>query len=269
MNLIVSQLYVYPVKSLAGISLSASLVTDRGLLHDRRWMLVDTDNQFLTIREYPLMTRLQPVLTDTGLIIKALSSDEEIHILFGSELEETSSVTIWNATVEAKNYSQNINNWFSDKLGTSCKLVFMPESSLRPVDTTSGYNPTGKLTSFADAYPFLLLSEASIQDLDSRCSMIISAARFRPNIIFSGSEPYFEDSLGHFSINGVNFEGLENCARCGIPNVDPDTGILNAQKEPLRTLSKYKLKNKNIEFGRNTVHSNTGQIKVGDTLELK
>ncbi len=269
MNLEVSQLYIYPVKSLAGIRLNSSLVTDRGLLHDRRWMIVDLENQFLTIREFPMMTRLQPVLSDSGLTLLVLGSGDEIQIPFGSELEEISPVTIWNATVAAHNYSQNINDWLSDKMGTACKLVFMPDRSLRPVDTTSGYKPAGKLTSFADAYPFLVLSEASIQDLNDKCSMPISVARFRPNIVFSGSEPYFEDSLEHFSINGVNFEGLENCARCGIPNVDPETGILDKQKEPLRTLSKYRLRNKNIEFGRNTVHSNTGQIHVGDKIIIK
>ena len=96
----------------------------------------------------------------------------------------------------------------------------------------------------------------------------MSMLRFRPNIVFSGGNPYNEDSINDFEINGVNFTGLENCARCGIPNVDPATGILGNDKEPLKTLSKYRMNNKNIQFGRNVVHSNTGKIHVGDTLNL-
>ncbi len=269
MSLELSQIYIYPIKSLAGIAVQTSKVTDRGLLHDRRWMLVDLEDKFLTIREFPSLTRLQPGITSTGLSVRALDADAEILIPFGSELESTCEVTIWNATVVAHNYGQSINDWFSKYLGAACKLVYMPDNSERPVDTTSGYKPAGKITSFADAYPFLILSEASLEDLNSKCPISISVERFRPNIVFKGSEAYFEDSMTAFSINGVDFEGLENCARCGIPNVDPQTGKLNAEKEPLRTLSKYRMQNKNIEFGRNTVHSNTGEISIGNKIILK
>ena len=178
-------------------------------------------------------------------------------------------VTIWNATVQAKHIINEADEWLSDMLGGNCKLVYMPDESMRPVDTTSGYHPADKFTSFADAYPFLLLGEASMEDLNSRSEKQFSINRFRPNIVFSGGLPNQEDSFENFSINDVDFIGLENCARCKIPNVNPETGVLGTDNEPLKTLSKYRLRNKNIEFGRNIVFNGTGIINVGDELRVQ
>ena len=268
MPLTITRLFIYPIKSLGGIAVDSSNVTDRGLENDRRWMIVDKDNNFLTIRQYPKMTRLHLDVHADGLFINAIDQSSSLKVKFGSELEKIEDVTIWNATVKAKAYGNETNQWLSEILGGHCKLVYMPDHSSRPVDTTSGYHPAGKFTSFADAYPFLLLSEESMNDLNRRLISPMSMLRFRPNIVFSGGNPYDEDSINDFEINGVNFTGLENCARCGIPNVDPATGILGNDKEPLKTLSKYRMNNKNIQFGRNVVHSNTGKIHVGDTLNL-
>jgi uncharacterized protein len=268
MPLTISQLYIYPIKSLGGIAVSQSNVTDRGLEFDRRWMLVDEENQFLTIREFPKMTRLHLELIEGGIKVNAVEQNSSISIQTNAHLEEIIEATIWNASVKSHPYPDEINQWFSEMLGGKCKLVYMPDESSRPVDTTSGYHPAGKFTSFADAYPFLLLSEESMNDLNTRFEEPLSILRFRPNIVFSGGKPYQEDEIEDFEINGVQFTGLENCARCGIPNVNPETGILEKDREPLKTLSKYRMNNKNIQFGRNTVHSNTGIIHVCDELKV-
>ena len=144
----------------------------------------------------------------------------------------------------------------------------MPDVSMRPVDTTSGNSPKGKFTSFADAYPFMMLGEASMSDLNNRLKVPVSVKRFRPNMVFSGGIPYQEDKIEKFVINQIGFMGLENCARCKIPNIDPDTGILNKDKEPLKTLATYRTKNGNINFGRNVIHSGSGFIRVGDEIHL-
>ena len=264
-----SRLYVYPVKSLAGFSVESSQVSDRGLQHDRRWMLVDARNKFLTMREYPEMALLHTALTDNSLIVKnAKDPSQQIEVPF--ELGETTleDVTIWNATVAARSVGQEAADWFSRQLGKPCKLVFMPEESLRPVDTSSGYHPPGKFTSFSDAYPFLLIGEASLQDLQHRANDEISMLRFRPNLVFSGGAPYQEDEFGDFTINGIPFTGLENCARCNVPNVDPETGVMSADRQPLKTLAKYRTVNRQIIFGRDLVHSGTGVVSVGDELVL-
>jgi uncharacterized protein len=269
MPLTLTQLYIYPIKSLGGIAVDSSKVTDRGLENDRRWMLVDTDNKFLTIREFPKMTQLHLEIIDGGIKVNAIEQKSTISIKTDEHLAEINDVTIWNASVKSYPYSTEINEWFGEMLGGHCKLVYMPDHSSRPVDTTSGYHPAGKFTSFADAYPFLLLSEESMNDLNSRFEEPLSILRFRPNLVFSGGEAYCEDNIVDFEINGVQFTGLENCARCGIPNVDPATGILGKDREPLKTLSKYRMNNKNIQFGRNVVHSNIGIVRVGDELKIK
>ncbi len=268
--LTISQLFIYPIKSLSGISVTSSEVTNRGLKNDRRWMIVDKNNQFLTLREYPKMALLNVEINENGLIIRSRENSEiPIKIPFVVETNTLENVTIWNATVQAKPVKKEADEWLSDILGGDCKLVYMPDESMRPVDTTSGYHPVGKHTSFADAYPFLLLGEASMEDLNSRSEKQFSIERFRPNMVFSGGSPYQEDSIENFTINDINFTGLENCARCKIPNVNPETGILGADNEPLKTLSKYRLRNRNIEFGRNIVHDGTGIISVGNELKLR
>lgn len=265
----ISQLFIYPIKSLRGISLTSAVVTDRGLQNDRRWMIVDDKNKFLTLREFPKMTLLKVGLQKNGLLVESLEQPgSNLEIPFQPDFDSLESVTIWNATVEAKRVGKFADDWFSDRLGTNCKLVFMPENSLRPVDTTSGYAPEGKFTSFADAYPFMMLGEASMQDLNSRMEIPLTINRFRPNIVFSGGSPFQEDEIENFKINGISFTGLENCTRCMIPNIDPEMGTFNADREPLKTMMGFRLKNNKIEFGRNVVHQGGGTIRVGDEIEL-
>jgi len=267
--LVISQLLIYPIKSLRGISVSRAFVTDRGFQHDHRWMLVDENNKFLTLREFPKMTLLQPVLKKESLRIQSLERQIEDLIIPLNVVGDTKEkVTIWNATCEAIRVGKKADQWFTEILGARCKLVFMPETSIRPVDTTSGFAPKGKRTSFADAYPFMMLSDASMDDLNSRLSSPVSTKRFRPNIVFSGGYPYQEDKIKDFTINQIRFTGLENCARCQIPNVDPETGLVSRDKEPLKTLASYRKHDRNINFGRNVVHTGTGILAVGDEIHL-
>jgi uncharacterized protein YcbX len=267
--LTVSQLFIYPIKSMRGISVQSAIVTDRGFQNDRRWMLVDEKNNFLTLRELPKMAMLIPSLNSGGIRIKSIEYPiDELEILFDDYLPEFEKVTIWNATVDAARMGDEVDKWFTEVLGRRCKLFYMPESSMRPVDTTSGFHPEGKFTSFADAYPFMMLGEASLNDLNSRMEEPISIRRFRPNIVFSGGSPFQEDEIEGFTINEVNFTGLEKCTRCMIPNVDPETGIFSKNREPLKTLLTYRLTGTKIEFGRNVVHSGTGIVNVGDEISL-
>ena len=268
----VSQLHIYPIKSLAGISIRSAKVLEKGLKYDRRYMLVDMKNRFLTIREFPKMTRLQPKLQKDGLVVISLDTDiDDLFIPFKTSKENMEKVTIWNAEVLASSVSPTADKWFSTVLGARVKLIQMPQKSMRPVDTTSGYKPADKFVSFADAYPFMMMGEASIADLNERHegNQKLSVQRFRPNIVFSGGAPNQEDEIENFTINGVSFTGLENCERCIIPNVNPENGKVDVLNEPLATLSKYRLQNRKIYFGRNLIHSGTGTIHVGDSLELE
>lgn len=263
----VSQLYVYPIKSMGGIKLETAEVTDRGLKYDRRWILVDKNNKFLTQRELPKMALLHTEILDSALnVAYTEQKNTNITIPFEPESNRLEKIKIWNAICDAFEVSEAVSLWFSGVLNFSCKLMYMPDESNRPVDTTSGYHPDGKFVSFADAYPFLLLGEASVEDLNARLEEKVLINRFRPNIVFTGAEAFTEDNIVDFEINGVLFTGLENCGRCGIININQENP--EKSKEPLKTLSKYRIENKNIIFGRNIVHSNTGIINVGDEIKL-
>lgn len=264
-----SQLYIYPVKSLAGIAVESSTVTDRGLQYDRRWMLVDQNNKFITQRQNPEMARLHTSLTNSVLVVNdAGNPANQIEIPFESVEEELEDVRIWKATVAAKSVGREAAEWFSERLGRPCKLVFMPNESQRPVDTSSGLKPSGKITSFSDAYPFLMLGEASLEDLNGRLAEPISILRFRPNLVFSGGRPYQEDEFVNFKINGISFTGLENCARCNVPNIDPETAEVSKDNQPMKTLAAYRTVNRKILLGRDLIHEGTGEVSVGDEVIL-
>ena len=270
----VTQLYLYPIKSLAGIPVAEARLTDRGLEHDRRYMLVTAaDNRFVTIRKFPAMTRFQPRLTGQGIHVSfggAGPQGKGIMIPNGLPGGDSLRVTVWEQEVEALAVSADIDRWFSDRLGLECRLVYMPEASHRPAKPRMGERTAGKLTSFADAYPYLLIGEASLTDLNERYpgEDYIGMERFRPNIVIDGTAPYAEDELEYFSIGEHRFRGVENCARCQVPNVDPATGTVSERAEPMRTLATYRRWDRKVWFGRNLVGVDNagGTVRVGDRL---
>ncbi len=270
MILSISKLLIYPIKSLGAIAVDRALVTDRGLENDRRWLLVDDENRFMTLRKFPSMALLQPFILEDRLVIHSKGKDiEDLLVPFERQTTSLESVTIWNATCQAYVYPSQVNAWFSDVLQIPCKLVYMPEESKRPVDTTTGFKPAGKLTSFADAYPFMMVSQASMDDLNQRIRSLVSVARFRPNIVIEGGTPYIEDRMKRFVINGIEFTGLEKCGRCNVPNIDPDTGTEDPAKDTMKTLASYRLEGGKVYFGMNLVHTGAGIIGVGDLLEVR
>lgn len=265
----VSQLYVYPIKSMAGVSLSTARVTDRGLAHDRRYMLVTPRAKCITIRQHSELALLQPEITRRGLEVVHRQRPQERLIVppppyAGAPLE----VTVFAQSMWARSVGRAADEWFANALGIDCRLVYMPDESHRAVAPASGLRPAGKITSFSDGYPFLLVGEASLADLNQRYSgrEEIAMARFRPNIVVAGGAPYMEDDMGTFTINGIAFNGLERCARCNVPNVDPVTAVPSPEGEPLATLSQYRKEGRKIYFGVNLVHSGEGWISVGDVL---
>ncbi|MEP6749303.1 MAG: MOSC N-terminal beta barrel domain-containing protein [Bacteroidota bacterium] len=264
--LTVSELYIYPVKSLAGIAVRSAVVTSRGLQYDRRLMLVDQDNVFLTQREHPAMALLQPILKDDGIYIHHKKNTiPSLFIPHQPTIDETILVTIWDDSCEGQLYDAAINEWFSLALGMPCKLVYMPETSNREVDKRYARNQ--EITSFADGYPMLIIGQSSLDDLNTRLSESIPMNRFRPNIVFTGGTAFLEDQMRSFTINGIDFSGVKPCARCIMPTIDQDT--LSQSKEPLKTLTTYRLKDNKILFGQNLLHQGNGTINIGNTIEVK
>jgi uncharacterized protein YcbX len=259
----VSELYIYPIKSLGGIPLLSSRVTDRGFEFDRRWMLVDSNNCFLTQREFPQMALLQVKLSGACLTVQhKINKKETANVPLSIESGDTVTVEVWSDQCEAILVSRELDEWFSDMLSLNCRLVYMPDSTKRAVDTR--YASNQEITNLSDGYPFLIIGQSSLDDLNARLQQPLPVNRFRPNIVFTGGEPFLEDAMKHFSINGLEFFGVKKCARCVITTVNQDDGIKS--KEPLKTLSTYRQVENNIYFGQNLLHKGEGTIAVGDPI---
>jgi uncharacterized protein YcbX len=261
-KLAVSGLFIYPIKSLGGIELKESVVDDRGLAYDRRWMLVDEHNVFISQRTNSQLALFQPELTNGSLkVTHKKYPDQSVAIPFGTGKTRI-EVNVWGDICEAETADQEINEWFSDRLQMSCKLVYMPDDSHRKVD--GQYAKNGELTAFSDGYPILMLSEASLADLNSRLAFPVPMNRFRPNVIFNGAYPYQEDDMKEFSINGQHFLGVKPCGRCVVTTINQNDGTVS--EEPLRTLSGYRKNNNKVNFGQNVLVTAPGKIKVGDEI---
>lgn len=265
MSFTVSALYIYPVKSLGGFSVAEATVTAKGFEHDRRWMLVDKEGKFITQREVHAMALLQTAITPDGLYIyHKQSPDKNITIPFLSTRGTIKKVEVWGDFCDAWAYGDIINNWFSKVLDTECELVYMPDETNRLVDTNYANNK--ETTSFSDGYPFLIIGQSSLDELNKKLAVPLNMDRFRPNIVFTPGEPHTEDNWKHFTINEVEFFGVKTCSRCVVTTIDQQTTITG--KEPLRTLAAYRSVDNKIKFGMNLLHKGTGSIKVGDTITL-
>ncbi|MEJ7847050.1 MAG: MOSC N-terminal beta barrel domain-containing protein [Pyrinomonadaceae bacterium] len=264
--MILSAISVYPIKSLKGIALSEANVERRGLLYDRRWMLVDEKNKFLTQREFPKMAIIQIAIGEGCLI--ATVDDLRIVIPLIPYSEDKTNVKIWTSSVKAKIYPVKINEWFSQVIGTKCRLVLMPEETKRMVNPFYAVSKFHDTVSFADGYPFMLIGESSLADLNSRLQTPLPMNRFRPNFVISGTEPFAEDSWKKIRIGETVFHVVKPCARCVITTIDQSTGE-SGGKEPLKTLSSYRNKGGKVLFGQNLIADQpSGTVRLGDKIEI-
>lgn len=266
MSLKVSQLYVYPIKSLLGVRVLSTKVEQRGLQYDRRWMLVDSSNRFLSQRQEKDMVFLETAFSADELIISDRRSGEQYSVPLHPVLyKDRISVKIWDDHVNAYELSIEANEWFSDMLGRDLKLVYMPENVKRPM------NPEWSLgeehVSFADECPILMVGEASVDDINSKVEENLEIIRFRPNIVISGGDPYEEFCWKDIKIGEYKFRGLKPCTRCKITTIDPSTG--EAGREPLYTLSNQKINDK-IVFGQHAIVADPAGavIREGDAVEI-
>jgi uncharacterized protein YcbX len=261
----ISKLFIYPIKSLGGFEVSAAILTDRGFQYDRRWMLVDANNQFLTQREYPEMSLLQTAIENNGLVIFHKNNPTDRLILPLQPVAATTcKVKVWDDECDAQLLSDMADEWLSQKLAMRCRLVYMPDIERRKVDER--YAQNNEITSFSDGYPILMIGQASVDDLNSRLTDPLPINRFRPNIVFTGGEPYEEDTMGHLVINGINMYGVKLCSRCVLTTINQTDGVKGL--EPLKTLAGYRKAGNNIFFGQNILFKQTGRLMVGDSLEI-
>ncbi|WP_281636347.1 MOSC domain-containing protein [Flavobacterium marginilacus] len=263
-----SEIWVYPVKSLGGIQQQESNVTDRGLELDRRWLLVDADGRFLSQREYPELALFKPEIAGDSLRItqRVLSESIDVQLRPVFSKEEKIEVTVWEDTIEAYEVSKDSSDWFTKLLGFPVRLMYMPDDSERKLDPD--YSITGnEITSFSDAYPFLIIGQSSLDDLNGRLETKVPMNRFRPNFVFTNGEAFEEDNWREFKIGNISFVGVKPCDRCVMTTVDQEKGVVSG-KDPLKTLAQYRNFGNKVLFGQNVIGLGLGIVSVGDEVKV-
>jgi uncharacterized protein len=273
----VTALQLYPVKSCRGISVTSARLDDFGLVGDRRFLIVTAaDGMFLTQRSHPRMALIEATLGGPELTLSApnhgsVSVPLQHHA--AAPATASRSVTVWKNTVTADDCGDEPAEWLSRFLGLPLRLVRMGAAFHRPVKP--GKARPGDVVTFADAYPLLLISEASLTNLNDRLvaqhEEALPMNRFRPNLVIAGCAPYAEDKWSHFDIGGVLFRNAGPCARCPVTTIDQLTA--ERGKEPLRTFASYRRDQDDstkVNFGINLIHeTKQGVVSVGARVTLR
>lgn len=257
----ISEMYVYPIKSMGAIALKSAVVTETGFAFDRYWMLVDSNGDCLTQREFPEMALFRVAFIDGG--IQVTFQGKSIVISNTSYPSTILECHIWEDTVLATKEPSEVSKWFSHHLGHEVFLVRMAPDSVRFVKR---HAPSK--VHFPDSSPYLILGEESLRLLNGRLNTPLGMDRFRPNIVFAGGTAHEEDQWQQFAIGKSHFESTKLCARCTVTTIDQRTG--KRGEEPLLQLSKYRLFDRKIMFGHYFKPTNTlgNLIAIGDKIEI-
>lgn len=277
---ILSGLYFYPIKSCGGIALREATVTTAGLMskcvRDREWMVVDADGHFLTQREYPKMALIAPHIGADTLELHAPGM-RQLDIPLDRPPPNTASalnVHIWNDRITACDCGETAAAWFSDALGVQCRLVRFGPAEKRAADPewTDGIDAQAL---FADGYPMLVISQASLADLNQKLMARGRAAlpmnRFRPNLVIDGIAAFEEEYADSIKIGDAVLKPVKPCPRCPIPSIDQATG--EAGPDPLDILQTYRTNARvggSITFGMNAILlAGEGRVlRVGQEIDV-
>lgn len=259
---VLSAIYRYPVKSLAGESFDALDVDARGLVFDRHWMLVDEQGRFLTQRQQPRMALIRTRLDADGRLHLAAPGMPAITLAGGDG--PLLDVEVWGDRLPALGAGEEVDRWLGLFLGLSCRLVAFADDVRRPVDPH--YAQPADEVGFADGFPFLLISQGSLDDLNSRLDEPVPMRRFRPNLVVEGVAPYAEDGWRRIRIGDLEFRVAKPCSRCVIPTIDTETG--EKGREPIQTLLGYRRRDSKVYFGQNLIHDGVGRLAVGMPVEV-
>ncbi len=260
-----ASIHIYPLKSGAGLSLSSVTLDDLGLANDRRFMIVRPDGRFLTQREHPRLALVRTALEGDGdeAVLRLQGTTGALCVPLSPSGGAAMTVMIWGDEVVAEQVSAEADAWVRGELGVDARLVHVPPSTVRPVDPAYA---EGARTGFADGFPLLLVSEASLEDLNGRLARPVPMDRFRPNVVVRGSPAFAEDGWSELRIGEVRLRIVKPCARCVIVTTDQATAARDP--EPLTVLASYRRRGHGVIFGQNVVHLSRGTLRVGDRVEL-
>ena len=277
--MIVSELCIYPIKSCQGIKLRTAEVTAKGLRWDREMMLVSEKGKFLTQRQFPQLAKVRVNLARDEITLSVADGSQET-ISFVPTLEGvTKEVEIWRSDTVAVDQGDKLADWFHRILELAetqkCRLVRQSPQHPREVSRPLEADGVANTVSFADGYPCLLTTTASLAEVNRRikethqdAAPSISMDRFRSNIVVESEDPFAEDSWRTVRIGSVQFGAVKPCSRCIVTTIHQQKGDLNELKEPLRTLGTFRQFGQGVMFGENLIPYNEGTISVGDRLEI-
>ncbi|KPP97737.1 MOSC N-terminal beta barrel domain-containing protein [Marinobacter sp. HL-58] len=258
----VHSLYVYPVKSLAGIQVTSFRMDDFGPEGDRRWMIVDADREFVTQRSNPELARITTRLA-AGQVFIDIPGEGEFALVPG---QEECRVRVWRDWAKGVYGGQEASGALSRYCGQNLRFVYMPDDTFRRVDASRVTEY--RRVSFADGFPFLITNLASLEELNCRLATAVEMRRFRPNIVVDGARPWEEDNWKALSVGSFEFSLVKPCSRCVMTTIDPDAGTKSADLQPLRELGTYRRTPDGVIFGMNAIHESAGEIHVGNPVTL-
>lgn len=261
----IAALFVYPVKSCRGIALERAELTATGLRHDREWMVTTLAGRFLTQRELPQLALIVPAIDAHSLRLAAPGAGELVVPLEPGGAEgDVREVTVWRDQCLARDEGEAAAAWLSGVLGRDVRLVRFDPARSRRTEPEWSQGLDGK-SFFADGYPVLVLSRASLDDLNSRLPRALPVDRFRPNVLIDGCTPYAEDRIGSLAAGPVKLRLVKPCTRCVITTTNQATGVLEGD-EPLRTLKTYRYDRdlRGVAFAMNAIV----EAGVGETLAV-
>lgn len=259
---IVSEINIYPVKSFAGLSLESVNLDRFGPANDRRWMLVDEQGLAITQRDQPLLACVQVRLYCEGLVLTF--GDEQIEVITPDVSAQKSRVKVWGDEVAALDCGNEVALWLSSQLALKTRLVYMPDDTIRPVD--GAYAQSGETVGFADGFPLLLISQASLDDLNNRLENPVPMNRFRPNLVVSGCEAFAEDTWKRIRVGSMEFDVAKPCERCVMPSIDQATG--EKDRAINRVLASFRRRDGKIYFGQNLLYREMGILHLSSPVEV-
>ena len=269
MHATLSSIHIYPLKSGAPLHRERAHVETRGLAHDRRWMLIDAEQRFITGREEARLTLIRALPDGDALRLDAPGMPSlRVDPPDASAARVESAV--WGAAVTPRLASDEAHLWLSTFLGRPVRLVHMDADCRRALKAKyeGKYGTDADEVSFADGFPLLLISQGALDLLNSKLAQPVPMLRFRPNLVVAGTASHAEDSWKRIRIGAIEFEVAKPCIRCVFTTVDFERGARDPSGEPLRTLTKYRRSSDGVAFGQNLIPRGAGALHVGDRVEI-
>ncbi|MDC7689205.1 MOSC domain-containing protein [Vogesella indigofera] len=255
-----TQLFVHPLKSCRGNALQRAEVTPQGLRDDRVWLASRADGQFISARSHPRLVQVGVTRQADGQWCFTASGMPPL-LTSPADYRQRVPATVWKSAFSALHGDAAADAWLSHYLGEPLRLLWLG-------DSTRVQKTTADRLSFADGYPYLLLSEASLLDLNSRLAQPVTMRHFRPNLVVDDTFAFEEDEWRRFRIGAVEFEVVSRCTRCVLTTVDPDSAQPDPQRQPLATLLGYRRLEEGVCFGVNVIARNSGTLQLGDAVEV-